>query len=88
MLLKRIIEMACILNIETSTTVCSVSLAKDGEIIFDKYSLEGPSHAVLLGVFVEEALTEMKKKRLSPGRSCCECRTWLLYRVTYRGLNG
>ncbi|MCD8264216.1 MAG: tRNA (adenosine(37)-N6)-threonylcarbamoyltransferase complex dimerization subunit type 1 TsaB [Tannerellaceae bacterium] len=53
--------MACILNIETSTTVCSVTLAKDSEIICDKYSLEGPSHAVLLGSFVEDALQVMKE---------------------------
>ncbi|MCD8267972.1 MAG: tRNA (adenosine(37)-N6)-threonylcarbamoyltransferase complex dimerization subunit type 1 TsaB [Parabacteroides sp.] len=56
--------MSCILNIETSTSVCSVALSSDGEVLFEKSSFEGPSHAVLLGVYVEEALGEMKKKGL------------------------
>ncbi len=49
--------MSCILHIETSTKVCSVALSQDGETIFDKTDLEGPSHAVQLGVFVDEALS-------------------------------
>lgn len=47
--------MACILNIETSTHVCSVALADAGVVVFEKLSFEGPSHAALLGVYVEEA---------------------------------
>ncbi|WP_455640124.1 tRNA (adenosine(37)-N6)-threonylcarbamoyltransferase complex dimerization subunit type 1 TsaB [Parabacteroides sp.] len=53
--------MSCILNIETSTSVCSVALSSEGEVLFEKSSFEGPSHAALLGVYVEEALGEMKK---------------------------
>ena len=49
--------MACILHIETSTKVCSVALSEDGTCIFDKADMDGPSHAVLCGVFVEEALS-------------------------------
>lgn len=56
--------MACILNIETSTPVCSVALSAEGEILFEKASFEGPSHAVLVGVYVEEALTVLKEKNL------------------------
>ena len=56
--------MSCILNIETSTSVCSVALSSEGEVLFEKSSFEGPSHAALLGVYVEEALGEMKKKGL------------------------
>lgn len=48
--------MSCILNIETSTQVCSIALARDGEVLFEKSSFEGPSHAALLGTYVEEAL--------------------------------
>ncbi|MGL4492116.1 MAG: tRNA (adenosine(37)-N6)-threonylcarbamoyltransferase complex dimerization subunit type 1 TsaB, partial [Tannerellaceae bacterium] len=48
--------MGCILNIETSTNICSVALTVEDEVVFSKESLEGPSHATLLGVFVEEAL--------------------------------
>ncbi len=49
--------MSCILHIETSTTVCSVAVSIDTDIIFKKEEFEGPSHAVLLGVFVDEALS-------------------------------
>jgi tRNA threonylcarbamoyladenosine biosynthesis protein TsaB len=52
--------MPCILNIETSTSLCSVALAMDGEVIFSKESHDGPSHASLLGVYVEEALGAAK----------------------------
>lgn len=49
--------MSCILHIETSTTVCSVAVSLDSDIIFKQEEFEGPSHAVLLGVFVDEALS-------------------------------
>lgn len=49
--------MSCILHIETSTEVCSVALSHDGTTVFVKEDFGGPSHAVLLGVFVDEALS-------------------------------
>lgn len=49
--------MSCILHIETSTTVCSVAVSEDGHIVFNKEDFEGPSHATLLGGFVDEALS-------------------------------
>lgn len=49
--------MSCILHIETSTQVCSVALSEDGQCIFSKTDFEGPSHAVMLGVYVDEALS-------------------------------
>lgn len=49
--------MSCILHIETSTTVCSVAVSEDGQTIFAQEDFKGPSHAVLLGVFVDEALS-------------------------------
>ncbi len=49
--------MSCILHIETSTTVCSVAVSEDGQSIFVKEDFQGPSHAVSLGVFVDEALS-------------------------------
>ena len=49
--------MSCILNIETSTSVCSVAVSQEGQPIFVKEDLNGPSHAVSLGVFVDEALS-------------------------------
>ena len=53
--------MSCILSIETSTSVCSVALSAEGKVLFEKSSFEGPSHAALLGVFVEEALSVLKE---------------------------
>ena len=49
--------MSCILNIETSTNVCSVAVSQDGSCIFNKEDHEGPNHAVILGGFVQEALS-------------------------------
>lgn len=49
--------MSCILHIETSTEVCSVALSENGQCIFSKEDRKGPSHAVSLGVFVDEALS-------------------------------
>lgn len=49
--------MSCILHIETSTEVCSVAVSQDGASIFSKEDFDGPSHAVTLGVFVDEALS-------------------------------
>lgn len=49
--------MSCILHIETSTTVCSVAVSEDGQTIFVQEDMKGPSHAVSLGVFVDEALS-------------------------------
>lgn len=50
--------MALILNIDTSTTVCSVALSKDGETIRIKESNEGLNHSVLLGSYIDEILKE------------------------------
>jgi tRNA threonylcarbamoyladenosine biosynthesis protein TsaB len=38
----------------------------DGRIDFEKVSYEGPSHAALLGVFIEEAIAQAKKKGITP----------------------
>ncbi len=49
--------MSCILNIETSTDVCSVAVSNDAGCIFYKEDHSGPNHAVKLGVYVDEALS-------------------------------
>ena len=41
--------MSCILHIETSTSACSVAVSEDGQNVFKKEDLNGPSHAVSLG---------------------------------------
>ncbi len=52
--------MGLILNIETATNVCSVALARDGEMTCLKESLKDKSHSTLLSVFIEETLRENK----------------------------
>ena len=46
--------MSLLLNIETSTEVCSVSLSKNGKLLFIKEQSEGLSHSEKLTVFIEE----------------------------------
>lgn len=58
--------MACIINIETSTKVCSVALSINGVTVFNEESYEGPSHAVSLGLYVEKALSEAKSRGFLP----------------------
>jgi len=56
--------MPCILNIETSTNVCSVAVSVDGTNIFTREESEGPSHATLLGVFVKEAMDYIRCEKI------------------------
>ena len=51
--------MSFILNIETATKNCSVSIAKDGQtIVCSELSDEGYSHAEKLHVFIEEVIAK------------------------------
>jgi tRNA threonylcarbamoyladenosine biosynthesis protein TsaB len=54
--------LALILNIETATTVCSVSLAKDGELLALKEINGDYSHAENLTVFIEDVFKQAKYK--------------------------
>jgi len=47
-----------ILNIETATMVCSVCLSDGGRLLFERTSFDGPSHASLLGIFVNDAVRQ------------------------------
>lgn len=49
--------MSCIINIETSTNVCSLTVSQDGADIFTREDHTGPNHAVKLGEFVDEGLS-------------------------------
>lgn len=49
--------MACILHIETSTSVCSVAVSEDSQVIFQQEDHSGPNHAERLGSMVDEALS-------------------------------
>lgn len=50
--------MSLILSIETGTDVCSVGIAKEGELLSLRESEEGRDHARKVGVFVDELLRE------------------------------
>lgn len=50
--------MALILCIETGTDICSVGIARDGELLALRESDEGRDHARQVGVFVDELLRE------------------------------
>ncbi len=53
-----------ILNIETSTSVCSVAITHNGEPIVTRMNADGHNHAKLLPLFIEEILAECKAKGL------------------------
>jgi tRNA threonylcarbamoyladenosine biosynthesis protein TsaB len=48
--------MPLILNIETTSAICSVCLAKDGKLIDYREDKEGNSHARVLTVFIEDLM--------------------------------
>ena len=76
--------MSCILHIETSTSACSVALSEDGQNVFKKEDLNGPSHAVSLGVFVDEALSFADSHAMLLDAVAVSCGSWFVYRVAYR----
>lgn len=49
--------MSCLLNIETSTDVCSVAISEDGKCIYSEENRQGPSHNESLGAYVDKALS-------------------------------
>lgn len=65
--------MPTILSIETSTSVCSVALSKDGGCLAEKTNFEGPSHATLLSVYVQEMLDFVKEKALKIDAIAVSC---------------
>lgn len=48
--------MANILNIETSTDVCSVALSSEGQVLDHRENYDGQTHATLLSQYVQEML--------------------------------
>lgn len=48
--------MATILNIETSTEVCSVALTSEGQVLDHRENYEGQTHATLLSQYVKDML--------------------------------
>ena len=54
--------MANILNIETSTAVCSVALSSEGQIVDHHENYDGPNHATLLSQMIDNVLNSAKRK--------------------------
>jgi tRNA threonylcarbamoyladenosine biosynthesis protein TsaB len=65
--------MAVILSIETSTAVCSVALSNNGACLAEKINFEGPSHATLLSVYVQEMLDFAKQQGLKLDAVAISC---------------
>lgn len=55
-----------IIHIETSTEVCSVALSSDGVVKFHRQDFEGPSHAALLGGFVQDCIAFARENKIEP----------------------
>ncbi|GAB5523434.1 MAG: tRNA (adenosine(37)-N6)-threonylcarbamoyltransferase complex dimerization subunit type 1 TsaB [Roseivirga sp.] len=66
-MLEYIIIMSLILSIETSTTVCSVALTRDGSTLSTQKLFLEKSHSTLLTVVIQSLLdhTEVRKEDLS-----------------------
>lgn len=56
--------MAVILNIDTSTDVCSVALTFDGMVLKHIEDFQGRNHASLLSGFIKECLEYLREKEL------------------------
>lgn len=54
--------MALILNIETSSAICSVCLARDGAVMGCKEDHSGTNHAALLAVYIKKLFEEHRMK--------------------------
>lgn len=65
--------MACILHIETATNVCSVAVSRGAELLFYKEETKGPSHSSLLGVFVEEAMVQLRTQSVKLDAVAVSC---------------
>lgn len=62
-----------ILNIETATSVCSVSIGNENTIIYEKEETTGPSHASLLGRFVDDAVKFSRQQNIKLDAVAVSC---------------
>lgn len=58
--------MAVILNIETSTSVCSVAVSFDGMVLCHREDFEGRNHAALLSGFIKDCLADISENGMKP----------------------
>ena len=57
--------MATILNIETSTEVCSVALTSEGQVLDHRENYDGQTHATLLSQYVKEMLDYARSREMT-----------------------
>lgn len=57
--------MSLILNIDTSTTVCSVALTAEGMILCHREDFRGRNHAALLSGFIKDCLDFARQREIS-----------------------
>ena len=57
--------MANILNIETSTEVCSVALTSDGQVLDHIENYDGQTHATLLSQYVLDMLKYARSREIN-----------------------
>lgn len=56
--------MATILSIDTSTSVCSVSLSSESMILLHREDFEGRNHAALLSAFIKDCLDSLSEHEM------------------------
>lgn len=57
--------MAVILNIDTSTTVCSAALIAEGMVLCHREDFKGQNHAALLSGFIKDCLDHMREHEMN-----------------------
>lgn len=65
-MLNQLRNMAVIINIETSTSVCSAAVTAEGMILTHFENFDGRNHAALLSGYIKACLDFLSEKELSP----------------------